>query len=72
MKEFIDTYENWELKFGLKLEIYHSSIVDWCIRVGFKHKTDIILNIQESDLELAFAKAQIKLKEWLLENNGGY
>lgn len=58
------------------LDICHSSIIDWSITVGFKasHESygDTILHVQDCDVDLAFAMAQIALKEWLLENQGGY
>ena len=47
--------------------------MDWTIRVWKKMDKDIeIVNIQDCDVDLAFAKAQVQLKEWLLENEGGY
>ncbi|MCY7485800.1 hypothetical protein [Paenibacillus alvei] len=58
------------------LNIHHSSIMDWCIRIGYKEshprRGEVIVNVQCTDMELAFAKAQVLLKEWLLENKGGY
>lgn len=32
----------------------------------------VIVQVQHSDMELAFAKAHVELKEWLLEHDGGY
>lgn len=58
------------------LDIRHSSIVDWCITVGYKvsHEKhgETIIHVQDCDVDLAFAKAQVALKEWLCEHNGGY
>lgn len=76
MDDFLRFYNMIKDGNGWALEIYHSSIMDWCITIGYKtthpkHGTDII-KVQDNDMELAFAKAQIKLKEWLLDNNGGY
>lgn len=76
MKEFLEVYGRHHLRLGFNLEIYHSSITDWCITVGYKltnpkHGEEIV-KIQESDYEYALAKAQIALKDWLLENDGGY
>ena len=73
-------------KLGTKvhLEIYYSSIMDWCIRVykkdcaseypkSRKDGNDVILcDVQSCDMELAFAMAQVECKEWLSEFNGGY
>jgi len=76
MKELLKTYERHHLKLGLCLEIYHSSIMDWCITLGYKtthpKHGEEIFSIQDCDYELAFAKAQVALKEWLCENNDGY
>lgn len=50
--------------------------MDWCINIGYKSThpkcEETIIQIQDCDYELAFAKAQVELKEWLSENNGGY
>ncbi|MCY9545229.1 hypothetical protein M5X00_31765 [Paenibacillus alvei] len=58
------------------LNIYHSRIMEWCIKIDFKeshpYHGELIVNVQSSDVELAFAKALVVLKEWLLENKGGY
>lgn len=76
MIEFLKFYDEKYFEKGWRLEIYHSSIMDWCITVGYKSthpKSDeIILNIQNNDLEYIFAKAQVLLKDWLIENDGGY
>ena len=50
--------------------------MDWCINVGYKtthekHGEDVI-RVQDCDMEFAFSKAQVKLKQWLLDNKGGY
>lgn len=75
MLEFIRFYD--EVNEGdWYLEIYHSSIMDWCISVGYKtthhRRGETIINIQDCDMNLAFAKAQVAFKEWLRENKGGY
>lgn len=76
MQEFMRFYNEKKDQYGWNLQIYHSSIVDWCIQIGYKtthpKHGDIIINIQDCDMELAFAKAQVKLKKWLLINEGGY
>lgn len=58
------------------LEIYHSSIVDWSIRIGYKYgfpkHGEYIVSVQDCDIEMVFAKAQVALKEWLCTNEGGY
>jgi len=75
MLEFIRFYD--EANEGdWYLEIYHSSIMDWCIRIGYKtshhRRGETIVNIEDCDMDLAFAKAQVAFKEWLRENEGGY
>ena len=32
----------------------------------------IVVNVQDGDMELCFARAHVALKDWLSENNGGY
>lgn len=58
------------------LNIYYSRIMEWCIKIGYKESHpkhgELIVNVQSNDMELAFAKAQVLFKEWLLENKGGY
>ncbi|RBP59302.1 hypothetical protein DES36_11927 [Alkalibaculum bacchi] len=76
MEAFLKFYNEINFKNGFALYIYHSSIVDWCITIGYKashpkHGEEII-KIHNSDMELAFAKAQVEFKQWLLENKGGY
>ena len=75
MQEFIRFY-NEKNRGDWTLEIYHSSIMDWCITIKFKITNskfgDTIIDVQSSDMELAFAQAQVNFKEWLLENHGGY
>lgn len=76
MHDFLKFYDGIKHGKGWALNIYHSSITDWCIRVEYKttHPKygETIIHVQCSDMELAFAKAQVALKEWLLENDGGY
>lgn len=56
------------------LEIGYSSVVDWCIIVHLivKNEKKCVVSVQNCDREYAFAKAHVELKEWLLENEGGY
>ena len=35
-------------------------------------KDAILVNVQDCDMKLCFAKAHVALKEWLREHNGGY
>ena len=73
MNEFLKFFDEKTLDYPMHLEIYYSKIMDWTIRVYKKMDKDIeIVNIQDCDVELAFAKAQVQLKEWLADNEGGY
>lgn len=70
--------------FPMHAEIGYNKITDWCIYIYKKGCADdypnseksgkdaVIVNVQDSDMELCFARAHIALKEWLLENEGGY
>ena len=76
MSDFLRFYNSIKGNRGWALEIYHSSIMDWCITIGFKvthpKHGDTLIRVQCCDMELCFAKAHVELKEWLLENEGGY
>lgn len=83
MDDFLRFFREITKKYPLHLEIYYSKVMDWCISV---YKKDIwnnvikdngggeieIVSVQDCDMELAFALAQVKLKEWMLEHEGGY
>jgi len=61
----------------MHLEIYYSKIMDWCITIYKKccgkNGEDLqIVSVQSCDVEYAFAKAQVELKNWLMKNDGGY
>jgi len=76
MYDFLKFYDSISHNKGWALDIYNSSIMDWCITLGYKtthpKSNETIFTVQSSDLELVFAMAQIELKNWLLENEGGY
>ena len=76
MNEFLKFYNEKYFAKGWKLEIYHSSIMGWCITLGYKtthpKSGEVIFNIQSNDLEYIFARAQVLLKDWLIENDGRY
>lgn len=62
---------------GLKLEIYHSPIVDLVVTIYQINPADMedpkeIISIQDSNRKLAIAQAYVALVDWLLENQGGY
>lgn len=77
MNEFLKFFDEKVKTYPMHLEIYYSKIMDWCITVykkgcGENGEDITILAVQSCDMELAFAKAQVELKEWLSENEGGY
>ena len=79
--EFVDELRN---RTPIHLEIYYSKIMDWCITITKKDcaseypKSEydgddaILVRVQDLDMKLAFAKAHVALKKWLLENKYGY
>lgn len=77
MSDFLKFFAEKVKDYPMHLEIYYSKVMDWCIDI---YKKDIwtgeklaeMVNVQNCDMELAFAKAQVELKEWLMENEGGY
>lgn len=77
MLEFMKMWDNNGYKYGLTLNIYYSSIVDWNLTIAKKvtvdeNRTAIIEITNESDVDMMFAKSYIRFGEWLSENKGGY
>lgn len=76
MNDFLKFFDSIHHQNGYSLEVYCSSIMDWCINIGYKSTHplhgDKIVCVQDSDMELAFAKAHVDFKEWLRNNEGGY
>ena len=85
MSDFLLFIDDLAGRFPVHVEIYYSHIMDWCIKVYKKGAADeypesmrdaannaILCHVQDNDLQLAFARAHVCVKEWLLENNGGY
>lgn len=84
MHDFLKFYDELTQSFPLHLEISQCKICDWMITVYKKGCADdyqnskrdendaILVDVQDMDMELCFAKAHVELKEWLLENKGGY
>lgn len=63
--------------YPIHVELYYSKIMDWTIRIYKKGCADKgedveIVNEQDCDLSYLAAKAYVRLKDWLLENEGGY
>ena len=84
MNEFLKFIDEKRRSFPMHIEITYSKICDWCIYVYKKgcakdfpnseHDGEdvVICYVQNCDMELAFAMAQVEVKEWLLDNNDGY
>lgn len=84
MSDFLRFFNDKVKDFPMHLEIGYSKICDWSIYIYKKGCADdypdsrnyednaIICQVQDSDMELAFAMAHVELKEWLIENEGGY
>lgn len=75
--EFLVFFDAIKESHPMHLEIGYSKIMDWCIHIwrkgtGEDGKDQEVLLVQSNDLEYAFAKAQVMLKDWLIENMGGY
>jgi hypothetical protein len=71
MIDFLLFIENLVTRYPVHVEISYSKVCDWIVHI-WKAGVDDICCIQDSDMELAFAKAHVALKEWLLEHEGGY
>lgn len=73
MSDFLKFFDETVKNYPMHMEIYYSKTMDWCINIykNMEEKIDIV-NVQKNDMELVFAKAHVELKEWLLENEGGY
>lgn len=84
MSDFLRFVNDLSKRFPIHVEIYYSKIMDWCIRISRlgcasdypdspRDGDDAVLcNVQDLDMELAFAKAHVEIKEWLSEYDGGY
>ena len=85
MNDFLHFIDELTDHFPVHLEIYYSKIMDWCITVykqgcaedypdSPKNENDdaILCEVQDCDMELAFAKAHVAVKEWLCKFNDGY
>ena len=84
MNDFLKFFDEKTQDFPMHLEITYSKICDWgiyiykrgCANDYPKCRKDgddaILVHENDTDMELCFAKAHVALKEWLIENNGGY
>jgi len=84
MEGFLKWLDKLTNDFPIHIEIGYNKITDWNIYIykrgcasmypdSRKDGEDAIMcGVQDCDIELAFAKAQCEVKEWLCEHNGGY
>jgi hypothetical protein len=74
-KDFFELYSRKDL---LGLEVGHSSICDWSIRVYDRRGKEVgnwgnpIVSVQKCTRELTFATAYTELAEYFFEQFGGY
>lgn len=77
MNDFLEFFRDTVKHYPMHLEIAYSKTIDWTISVwkkgcGKLGEDAVIVSVQNCDMEFAFAKAQVELKEWLLSHEGGY
>lgn len=84
MDDFLSFVDDLRRRYALHLEISYSKVTDWMITVyrkgladdypdSLREGNDVILcHVQDGDMALAFARAQVALKTWLREHEGGY
>lgn len=77
MNEFLKFFDQQVESYPMHLDISYCKTCDWDIHVYKKgcdeHGDDLeILHVQDCDVDLCFAKAQVALKEWLREHRRGY
>jgi len=61
----------------IHLDVGYNKAADYCIKVyrkgcGEDGKDLVLCRAQDSDMDLAFAKAYVELKQWLCDNKVGY
>lgn len=69
-EELIDRYYR---RFDLNIDFSH--VIEWNIEIYDRNGEcpfAPIVIVNDCDMRLAFAKAQVEFKEWLCENEGGY
>ena len=84
MNDFLNFFDSKSKTFPMHLEILYNKTCDWSIYIykkgcaeyypnSEKYENDAVICMAQScDMELAFAMAQVQLKEWLSEHEGGY
>lgn len=84
MGEFLIWLDKKSETFPMHIEIGYNKTTDWGIYIYKSGCADdypeskrvgndaIICDVQNCDVQLAFAQAQCQVKEWFSENMGGY
>ena len=77
MSDFLRFFAENVKVFSMHLEIYYSNVYKKGCANDYPgsviDEDDVILvRVSDCDMELCFARAQVALKEWLLEHEGGY
>lgn len=77
MNEFLKFFDEKSHDYPMHLEVQYCKICDWTILIYKKGCADdgtdlVIVDVQSCNMELCFTTAYVKLKEWLLEHEGGY
>lgn len=72
MTEFLKFFCKKSRVYPIQLKVYYEKGLGVCVSVYNAEGDKEILFVHGLDIGLVFAKAQVQLKEWLLENEGGY
>ena len=77
MNDFLKFFDEQIKVYPMHLEIGYNKVSDWTVHIykrgcGEKGKDLEIVDASDQDMELCFAMAQVQLKEWLSEHEGGY
>ncbi len=77
MSDFLRFFNSLVKHYPLHILITYDKTCDWQISIykkgcGENGEDLYICYAQDGDIELCFAKAQVLLKQWLIENNNGY
>lgn len=67
-----EVYKDNYRKLNLSINVGHNRVANWCVSITGADREKDIVATQSCDLNLALAEAEVELKKWLLENNGGY
>lgn len=74
MEEFLKFFDRNTERVPMHLEVTYNYGSGWYIEIGVNKdgECDIIFEDSGCDIKYLFAEAQIALKDYLMENKGGY